>query len=223
MSHVTVVIPTFNEEENITSMIQSIQKLYTSFKNIIADDGSRDSTAKLVKESKAQLLDRSKKKTKGLTAAIIDSCKKIKTRYMVVMDADFQHPPEKIGSIAKKLEQGYDIVIATRKRNLGWPIKRKIISRIAKTLGRIRLILKGYLIIDPVSGFFGIKTSFFKDILARYGYKFENQGYKVLFDILKYSKNAKIAEIYYEFRPRQKGASKIGKKQVISYLRALFK
>ena len=90
----------------------------------------------------------------------------------------------------------------------------------ATGLGKIRLLLKGATCEDILSGFFGIKTKLIQSINKN---KFEMQGYKVLFDILKdIDKNTKIKNIYYDFGMRKRGKSKIGLKQIISFLRALF-
>ncbi len=220
-SDTTVIIPTLNEEKNISSILKLIKQNYKDIEIIISDDGSKDSTQKLAKKY-AKVIDRSKQEIKGLTASVIDAAKETKTKYLIVMDADLQHPIETIKKISKELKQ-YKIVIATRKRTLKWRLSRKIISKIAITLGRLRLILRGMIVLDPVSGFFGIHTDLFKSILKTHEHKFEKQGYKVLFDILKYTPNKHIEEVYYKFSPRKHGNSKIGKKQILSYLKAIIK
>lgn len=132
-------------------------------------------------------------------------------------------PQKKIKEIVCKLKKGFDIVIATRKRTTNLPIKRIIISKIATLLGKIRLRLNGLYLTDPLSGFFGIKTKLLKIIIMKNEGKFEKKGYKILFDILKYCKKVKISEVYYDFGGRRGGHTKIGKKQIISYIRALLK
>jgi len=219
----TVIIPTLNEEKNISKIIDLIKKQYKGINIIVSDDGSKDNTQKIVEKTKhVTLLDRSNKKTKGLTASVIDAAKITNTKYIVVIDADLQHPVKTIKDIRKKLENCH-IVIATRKKTENWPLTRKIISRAAILLGQIRLMLNLVFVEDPVSGFFGIRTDLMKNTLRRKEEKFEKTGYKILFDTLKYSKKAKIAEVYYNFKTREHGSSKIGKKQIISYLKSLFK
>ena len=71
--------------------------------------------------------------------------------------------------------------------------------------------------------FFGIKTKVMKDVLLKNEKKFEKKGYKVLFDILKYCGKVRTAEVYYNFKERSYGSSKIGRKQILCYLKSLFR
>ncbi len=223
MNDTTVIIPTLNEERNISKIIGLIKKNYSKVRILVVDDGSEDSTKKIAKKIKSvRFIDRKKEKTKGLTASVIHAAKLVKTKNIVVIDADLQHPVEKIGEIADRLKD-HDIVIGTRTRIRNWTMKRRIISKTATILGRIRLMLNGIRVADPVSGFFGVKTAFFKEVLKHHEAKFEKCGYKVLFDLLKYSRNPKISEVMYRFGQRSLGASKIGKRQIICYLKSVFK
>ena len=102
--------------------------------------------------------------------------------------------------------------------NLGYD--RIIISKAATLLGKARLLIKGATCEDILSGFFGIKTKFMQDTNKN---RFEMQGYKILFDILKnIKKGTKIKNIYYNFGMRKKGHSKIRKKHMMFFLRSLF-
>jgi len=225
-SDTTIIIPTFNEESNISELLKLIEKLYKNISIVISDDGSTDKTQEIVKEyskknKKIKLLNRSKKSVYGLTASVIDASKTVKTKYTVVMDGDLQHPPEKIKEIVRELRKGNDIVAGARRKVFDWSLDRRIISKIATGLGKSRLLIKGATCDDILSGFFGIRTNLMQSINKN---KFEMPGYKILFDILKnIDKNTKIKNIYYDFGMRKKGHSKIGLKQIISFLRALFK
>jgi len=222
----TIIIPTLNEESNISELLNLIEGLYKNISIIISDDGSRDRTQEIVKghsrkNKKIKLLNRSKKDAHGLTSSVVDASKTVKTKYAVVMDGDLQHPPEKIKGIVKELRKGNDIVAGARRNVFDWSLDRKIISKAAMLLGKSRLLIKGATCEDILSGFFGIKTKLMQSINKN---RFEMQGYKILFDILKnIDKNTKIKNIYYDFGMRKKGYSKIGKTQIISFLRALFK
>ncbi len=229
MKNVTVIIPTLNEEDNILTLVNLVKRLDREIDILIVDDGSKDNTRQIAerinkKIKNVRLVDRAKKKIKGLSASVIDGAKLVKTKYIIVMDADLQHPPNKISEIVKKLKKDYDIVIATRRKITELSLCRRIISKTANILGGLRLLLKGYSVSDSMSGFFGIKTRLLKEILLKHENKFEKQGYKILFDILKYAPfNTKICCIYYKFRARVHGLSKIGKKQIIYFVKALFK
>ncbi len=222
----TVIVPTFNEAGNIEELVRRVVSDNEGIKVIAADDGSKDGTQQIVsrisaKNSNVSLLDRSKEKVKGLTVSVTDAVKLAKTDYVVVIDADLQHPPEKVKEIIKKLEE-FDIVVGTRRTiPADWPLSRKVISKTATMLARLRLMRS---VKDPVSGFFGARTALFKQVLGKKENKFEPKGYKVLFDLLKYCpRNTKIGAVYYDFGLRKSGSSKISGKQVRLFFKSLFK
>lgn len=220
----TVIIPTLNEATNIRSLIRAILRVNRDSRIIICDDGSTDKTRELVTNlKKAKLLDRSRAKVHGLTASVIDGIKLSGTNYCIVMDADFQHPPKKINEIYNLLEKGNDLVIGVRdKIPSNWPLNRKIISLIATFLAKLRLSISGKYTNDPLSGFFGFKTDLVKNIISER--KFELEGYKVLFEILKYSpRKIKAATVGYAFSTRAEGFSKLRRKHMFCFLRSLFK
>jgi dolichol-phosphate mannosyltransferase len=137
------------------------------------------------------------------------------------MDADLQHPPEKVKEIIKKLED-YDVVVGTRKGiPKNWPFTRRLMSKTATLLARLRLMRS---IKDPLSGFFGVRTDLFKEVISKKWNKFEGRGYKVLFDLLKYCpKNTSVGVVCYEFGLRRSGSSKIGSRQIRLFFKSLFK
>lgn len=225
-SDITVIIPTFNESGNIEELLKEILR-FRGISAIVSDDGSRDGTREIARKisrrsGKIMLLDRANILPHGLTASVVDGAKRVKTGFLIVMDGDLQHPPEKIPEITEALKAGVDLVICKREKVVvEWPLHRRLISKIATAMARIRL-LRG--ISDPLSGFFGGRTVLFLEALAKREDKFEKRGYKVLFDFLKYApKSMQIREIPYVFGIRKKGASKIGTKQIVSFLRAVFK
>ena len=224
-SKVTVIIPTLNEDKNIGKLLDIILSKYKGIHVIVADDGSCDRTALITKSYSMRnpnviLLDRRNEKIKGLCASVIDAAKKTETEFMIVIDGDLQHPPERIGEMAFLLET-YDIVEGRRKKVISdWPAHRKIISKTATLLAKLRVGNKSK---DPLSGFFGVKTKKFKETLKRSEHKFEKKGYKVYFDLLKYVKKPKIGLIDYEFGMRGGGESKIRTRHILIFLRSLFK
>jgi len=223
-SNTAVIIPTLNEEKNIGRLIDVLNGLYKGIKIFVVDDGSIDKTKDVVRNKKVKLIDRSKEKIKGLTISVIDGIKLVNRENVIVMDADFQHPPEVVGDIIKALEHN-DIVVASRKGlPENWPLSRKIISFIAISIGRVRLLMEKCRIKDVASGYFGVKTQLMKKVLAKSGNKFEGEGYKILFDLLKYyPKDTKISEVYYRFGLRERGSSKMNKKHLMIYFKSLFK
>ena len=221
---ITVIIPTLNEEKNIEKLITILKKTYKGIAIIIIDDGSKDNTQSVAKYAGAQVIDRSKKPIHGLCISVIEGIQAAKTEYAIVMDGDMQHPYEKIEEIAEKL-QHCGLVVGTREQVLNdWPLHRRLMSKLAIMLGHLRLMINGVYCEDIVSGFFGIQTKLFKEVIAKNYDKYELAGYKVLFDTLKYlPKNTKVYQLKYDFGLREAGTSKINYHHVLYYFRSLFK
>jgi dolichol-phosphate mannosyltransferase len=122
------------------------------------------------------------------------------------MDADLQHPPDKLNDIYEKLKEGYDIVVASRYTDGGSPGNRKplrgLISRVAAALAKT-YIRNARNTTDPLSGFFGFKRGLRLNINEQW------RGYKTLLFLIASNPNAKIGEIPYKFVEREKGESKI--------------
>ncbi len=221
---VTVIIPTLNEEKNIEKLITLLKKTYKEITIIVVDDGSKDNTQLVAKKAGAQLIDRSKKPIHGLCISVIEGIQAAKTDYAIIMDGDMQHPYEKVGEIAEKLEH-CGLVVGTREQVLNdWPMHRRMMSKLAIALGHLRLMINGLYCEDIVSGFFGIQTKIFKEVIAKKYDKYELRGYKVLFDTLKYlPKKTKMYQLKYDFGLREAGTSKINYQHILYYFRSLFK
>jgi len=225
-SNTTVIIPTFNEADNIRQLLKILLKEYKGIKVIVADDGSNDGTQEQVKAIRSKdviLLDRSVASVKGLTAAVVDAVPQVKTKFIVVMDADLQHPPSKVKDIVEELSKDSDVVVSYREKILiDWALWRRITSRGANLLGRLVLFLKGIECKDVLSGFFGAKTDVFKHAVIYNKRRFVGKGYKVCFDLLKQLPHgSKIGHIYYSFGARGRGHSKLGLKHYLYYLQSL--
>lgn len=220
---VTVVIPTLNEENNIGRLVGFLKKTYKGISLIVVDDGSTDNTQIIAKRAGALVLDRNKEAIHGLCISVLEGLRLVQTPYTIVMDGDMQHPYEKVGEIVEKL-QHCPVVVGTREQVLSdWPLHRRLMSKIAIFLGHCRLMLSGVDCQDIVSGFFGIHTQLFKEIVAKHYKKYEFQGYKVLFDTLKYlPRGTKIYQLKYDFGLREAGTSKINWRHVLYYFRSLF-
>jgi dolichol-phosphate mannosyltransferase len=225
---VTVIIPTLNEAWNLPVLLNIIQNFYPNIKIIISDDGSSDGTINLIKEYQKNnknllLVDRTKENIHGVCISVIEAAKKAKTNYIIVMDGDLQHPPEKITEIYNLLKENNDIVIGTRQKIKNWKKSRKLISQLATLLGKLSLFARGKkLPKDILSGFFGIKTDFLQNLIKKNSKSFQLKGYKILFDILKKSpRGVKITEVPYHFGQRNRGESKIRKEHMLIFLKSL--
>jgi len=235
MKDLTVILPTLNEGGNIAKMINKIHGVSKYIKIIVADDGSKDATQSIVHafsriNKSVRLIDRSKEHVKGLSVSAWHGICECKTKYFIVMDADGQHPIHLIKELYL-LRNCCDYAIASRKELPSeWPLKRKIISRTATGLAQLSLAVRGQIDVarlkDPMSGMFmGLVDEAYETYCKYKDTKLELTGYKILFDIIKYSKNGtRIGQVFYnDFNNRESGESKLGKKQIQSMLRAIFK
>ncbi len=232
-SDLTIIIPTLNEEENVKIITKKIFTTYRNINLIVVDDNSTDRTIQNVRELTKEYpnlrLVVKKGKKKGLTGSLIEGAKYSKTKFLVFMDADLQHPVEKVSEIYKKLKlKNCDLVVGVRKDDSGLgDLKRRIISRTARFLMASKLLVFNIHCKDPVSGFFGVKRELILYAIKRFGYVFEYNGYKILSDlfnaIIKSGRNITICNVKYDFMRRTHGRSKLSNKQIISFLRTLFK
>jgi len=226
-SDFTIIIPTLNEARIIGGVVAGIVQLYPEISVVVADDDSVDGTADIVnklsqKNKRVKLIVR-KNKTRGLTASIIDALNEIKTKYFIVMDGDGQHPPEKVKEMVDDLRAGDHIVVACRTNVHGWALHRRLISLGASTLGKIFLTAQvAPLCGDILSGFFGMKTEFAKQVIQKNRARFVDGGYKFLYDFLKcLQKDTRIGESGYVFGMREGGTSKIGLGHYFLFVKSL--
>ncbi|MDH7508764.1 MAG: glycosyltransferase [Methanomassiliicoccales archaeon] len=221
----TIILPTLNESQNIIPMLETLNSLYPSAKILVIDDSSTDGTQAKVRDyahihNQVSLIERNIE-DRGLTASVMDGILLSETPYFVVLDADFQHPPEAIKDIIYALREGNDIVVGVRKNKRKLSFTRKISSWGAHCLASLYLRAKRKRRSrDTMSGFFGGRTEFCKKIVAENYEKFERRGFKILFDILKFSPEwTKVSEIEFEFGERRGGSSKLDAKVVLSIMR----
>ena len=215
MSGTLILIPTFNERENINPLLKSIFSQKIAVDVLILDDNSPDGTKKVVLENKKKYKDRlhliNREKKQGLGKAYIEGFKwalKKKYKKIIQMDADLSHPPEKLIDISNELDL-YDYVIGSRYINgirvLNWPLNRIILSIGASWYVNLitRLPVK-----DPTAGFVGYnRTSLLSlnlDKIMFVGYAFQIE---MKFKLWKKGYNFK--EIPITFKNRTKGESKM--------------
>ena len=220
---VTIVLPTYNERENIRILIPLIGKELdgkTHYEIIVVDDDSPDGTWREAKKFEdiynVRVIRRIGKR--GLVSAILEGIARARHRYVIVMDADLQHPPEVIGKIHRHLKK-CDLVIASRYVEgggvEGWSPLRLIVSKGATFLAHL-FFPKIRIVRDPMSGFFGVN----KGILR--GVKINALGFKVLLEILVKCRYKSLIEVPYIFRSRKYGSSKLSKGIMIQYVEHLF-
>ena len=225
-NQISVIIPTFNESENICNVLKSIKEHLPkiNFEAIVVDDNSPDGTGKIAEEYARRVNDLSvsvihREKKRGLSSAILDGLERCKGDTVVVMDSDLSHPPQIIPRMLETLKKTQcDIVVASRYVSggtiQGWPFKRKLISKIATKIAKKGL---GVSANDPMSGFFAFKKKITE------GMKFDGIGYKILLELLVKTKGAKVEEIPYTFTDRKFGSSKLDTSTIFDYCKSVWK
>ncbi len=226
----TIIIPTYNEKDNISIIINKIKNQKLRDINLLVVDGnSPDKTAEIVKklQKKYKTLYLTQQEKKGLGSAYIKgftyAINNLKSDRIIMMDADLSHDPNEIVNFISCLEKGYDFVIGSRYIKGGsipeWDIVRKLISRSANLFLRFLLNPR---IHDYTSGYRAFNTLVFKKINKKYLYL---KGYAFQVSLLNEFRknNAKIKEIPIIFHDRKHGKSKLGIKDAIEFLFYLFK
>ena len=218
-----VIIPTYNEKGNIEPMIELLEKdVFPKVKNyeivlLVADDGSPDGTAEIVKEymKKYENIDLSLGKKEGLGAAYIRAMtyaiEKMHADVVFEMDCDFFHDPTKIPQFLGKIDEGYDFVLGTRYGHGGaippdWGIHRKIMSVWGNLFIRLLFGRKG--IDDWTGGFRAIKKEVFLKEKEKLG-AFSGYTFQVGFLWNAVKDGYKVAEVPFKAKDRTKGKSKI--------------
>jgi dolichol-phosphate mannosyltransferase len=245
----SVIIPTYNEYENILQLVEIIKDMLPDdlvTEIIIVDDNSPDGTGGLIasyiedaltkvcsgikqahenssnfaintRESIVRLVRRENKS--GLISAILQGIKSSTGRYILVMDADFSHPPETVPLLINELLRDPNcIVVASRYTRggsiRGWPYKRLLLSRLAAKIAIHGLKLCN--IRDPISGFFAFPRHIIENI------RFDTYGYKLLLEILVKAKGVRVKEIPYTFIDRKSGESKLDNRVMLDYVKAVW-
>ena len=211
-----VIIPTYNEIDNISKMIDTVMALKGCYDMLVIDDGSPDGTAKVVKERQAEfperlhLLERSGKLGLG-TAYIMGFKWALERGYDEIfeMDCDFSHNPDDLLRLAARLESDADVVIGSRYVKgvnvVNWPLGRLLMSYFASKYVKI---VTGMPVCDATAGFVGYKAEVLRKInldrvqMVGYGFQIE----------MKYSAwrlGLKVSEVSIIFVDRVVGTSKM--------------
>lgn len=216
-----VIVPTYNEIENIERLATQILSLSIAPHLIIVDDNSPDGTGEAAHRlaaahpGRVTVLERSGKLGLG-TAYVAGFHAALEAGYpfVITMDADFSHPPAVIPEMVAKAEEGYDLVIGSRYvpggRTTGWPLHRKALSWGANTFARTLLGLQAH---DTTAGF----RSYRREVLSALPLDtiFSN-GYSFLMEVLYkiQQQGWRIGEVPITFANRREGTSKISQAEI---------
>jgi dolichol-phosphate mannosyltransferase len=214
-----VIIPTYNEKENIRKMIEKVFSLQPEFELLIIDDGSPDGTAQIVKTlqesypSKLHLLQREGKQGLG-TAYIVGFKWAIEKKYDYIfeMDCDFSHNPDDLPRLLNACEQGADVAVGSRYVKGGnvknWPLGRVMMSYFASVYVRAILWIN---IRDTTAGFKCYKRRVLENIdLDKI--KFMGYAFQIEMKYAALQKGFKIVEVPITFVDRIEGVSKMSSK-----------
>ena len=211
-----VIIPTYNEIENITKIIPAVFAIDPSLEILVIDDGSPDGTADAVKELQSGFKDRlhliRRSGKLGLGTAYITGFKWALERdydHIFEMDADFSHKPEDIPRLLQACRDGADMAVGSRYCSgvnvVNWPIGRILISYFASVY--VRKVL-GFKIFDSTAGFVCYTSRVLRTIdLDKV--RMKGYGFQIELKYTAHSLGFKIAEVPVIFVNRVEGSSKM--------------
>jgi len=225
----SVIIPTYNESENIFKLLEEVCKNVNELKYeiLVVDDNSPDGTGKLVEkfieknptkisnnnESFVRLITRKKKE--GIIQALLDGIDESKGENILVMDADFSHLPDYIPDFLSTLKENdnYDIVIGSRYVNggsiVGWPITRHLLSKGANYFAKTWLNVKTN---DITTGFFLVRKKILSNV------HFTTNGHQFLLELLVKADYKTAKEIPIKFQNRIRGKSNLDSADIRNFI-----
>jgi dolichol-phosphate mannosyltransferase len=221
MTGVSIVVPTYREAESLPHLIERVARLRAEsgldVELLVMDDDSRDGTVELMEtraEPWVQLVVRSGKR--GLSPAVIDGLRRAAKEFLVVMDADLSHPPERVPAMIEALRGGFDFAVGSRYVEGGttaddWGFLRWLNSRIATALARPFTSIQ-----DPMSGFFAMHRSTFERAEA-----LDPVGYKIALELIVKCRCQRVGEVPIHFENRRYGESKLTFREQLRYLQHL--
>jgi dolichol-phosphate mannosyltransferase len=216
----TILVPTYNERKNILILVNEIRCVIgqeLQYEILFIDDSTDDTPQVLDTLSKrfSQVRYIHRDNARGLASAVVEGFRFSTGTYIIVMDADLQHPPSLIPLILERLRTA-DIVIPSRFINGGSDgglnALRKFVSWTARMIGRWS-IKRLRNISDCTSGYFGLHRKVIENV------KLEPIGWKILMEVLVKGNHRTVHEIPYMFAARSMGESKMSAREQWNYLR----
>ncbi len=218
----SVIVPTYNEKENIEPLIERLLDLPVKIQVIVVDDNSPDGTGDIADRmaeknpGRVEVVHRESKLGLG-TAYIAGFNHAIQQQsdLVITMDADFSHPPENIPAMLDKIQAGYDLVIGSRYIPGGKAVEctlpRKILSWGANAFARIALGLTAH---DTTAGFRCYRREVLESIDLKHIF---SNGYSFLIEMLyKVQRQGwLVGEVPIVFHNRRQGVSKISRNEVV--------
>lgn len=217
MTDSLVIIPTYNEIENIASIINAVFALPKDFHVLVVDDNSPDGTSQKVKELQAVFKEKlhlvTREEKSGLGGAYLEGFSWALDKhyeYIFEMDADFSHNPEDLPRLYNScVQNGADVAIGSRYIKginvVNWPLGRILLSYGASFYVRL---ITGMRIFDPTAGFVCYKRKVLESINLE-NIKFVGYAFQIEMKFKAYKQKFKLIEVPIVFTDRVKGASKM--------------
>ena len=207
-----VIIPAYNEEENIVRVVENLKNNYPMYDYVVINDGSADSTAKICRKYGYELVDLPV--NLGLAGAFRTGLKYAYRNgydYAIQFDADGQHRPEFIGPMLDKIQEGYDIVIGSRFVTEKKPHSLRMLG--SNLISMAMKLTTGRRVKDPTSGM----RMFNKKMIAEFAL---NMNYGPEPDTVSYllKQGATIAEVQVEMDERIAGESYLNLTKSMMYM-----
>ena len=218
---VTVIVPTYQERENLPMLVERLDEVRKreglQLNLLVMDDNSQDGTFEWAEQNSPEWVDVVvRTRDRGLSASVVDGIRRASGKYVVVMDADLSHPPEKIPELLQPLSDGCQFVVGSRyvdgaSTDENWGLFRWINSQAATMLAWPLTEVR-----DPMSGFFAFERELFE-----HAGPVNPIGYKIGLELMVKCNVTSVAEVPIHFADRQLGESKLNFNEQVKYLRHL--
>lgn len=213
-----VIIPTYNEKENIADILSVVVALPSSYHVLVVDDGSPDGTASIVKtlmqKYPEQIFLEERKGKLGLGTAYIHGFKWALLNnydYIIEMDADFSHNPKDLDRLMSACENGADVSVGSRYVKGGvtenWPLDRRLYSKGGSFYTRL---ITGMPVKDPTAGFVCYSSKVLSSINLNH-IQFIGYAFQIEMKFASWRLGFKIKEVPITFIDRKIGVSKMSK------------
>lgn len=228
-AELTIVVPTRNESDNIAPLLNRLGDALTgrSFEVLFVDDSTDHTPAVIRQEATTRpfpvsVIARPEDRRNGLSGAVVEGMEAASGRWLCVIDADLQHPPEIIPQLLDQANRtGADIVVASRKADFLGPMglsrARALTSQLLTILARMVFprVLKN--VSDPLTGFFLARRAAIDTA------ELQPEGFKILLEILVRHPDLRVTELHFDFSPRHGGQSKADLHEGMRFFRHLLR
>ena len=225
MPELSVILPTYNERENVPAMVHLLAGVLRGidYEVVVVDDDSTDGTAELVRQlaqSNPQVRVIHRIHRRGLSSACVEGMLASSAPYLAVMDADLQHDERILPNMLELIRrEQLDLVVGSRHAaggSMGGFEKGRVAlsdagRRLANLFGRVPVS-------DPMSGYFVVNRNYLNEVV----HSLSGKGFKILLDLLLSAERpVRVEEVPYTFRNRLRGESKLEPLVGLEYLELL--